>query len=77
MTEIENKAWQLINYAMSKQTARPPIKDIEGEYRCPICESTWITIDWDSGEHSKTPYCPSCGQKIDWEKVNNENTDKG
>ena len=33
---------------------------------CPVCEKsvcTWISLD----SHSKKrPYCPSCGQALDW-----------
>ena len=65
--------------ALHKQVARKPIHD-KPYYKCPVC---WLILLFDDeipriadntsvyGDLSEIDnYCPVCGQKIDWEGVN-------
>lgn len=69
-------AFSMAFSALEKQVAKKP--DIEGDgydpdgnlvydtWICPTCGVSY-EIDYD-----KYDYCPSCGQKIDWEAVEND-----
>ena len=69
-------AFNMAFSALEKQIAKKP--DIEGDgydpdgnlvydtWICPTCGVSY-EIDYD-----KYDYCPSCGQKIDWEAVEND-----
>ena len=59
-----------IKMKVKKETeGRFPNYDIYGTYhttyKCPKCECT-IHLDW----HEVKNYCPTCGQKLDWNDCN-------
>lgn len=75
-TDDDGKAFDMAIKALEKQIPKKP--DIEGDGNDPdgnLVYDTWICptcgvsyeIDYD-----KYDYCPSCGQKIDWEAVEND-----
>ena len=54
--------------AMDKAEPMKPVKEIFGNYDCPVCNA-YVEF---SGNQSyyKHEYCSSCGQAIDWEVKN-------
>ena len=54
--------------AMDKAELMKPVKEIFGNYDCPVCNA-YVEF---SGNQSyyKHEYCSSCGQAIDWEVKN-------
>ena len=75
--EIETKSWtdffsirELIDNA-KKQIPMKPLH-IHKNYYCPICkEDSWIMWD-DAVPNDMDNFCGICGQKIDWEGINND-----
>lgn len=54
--------------ALEKQIAKKPCvgNDEQGDITCPHCKGLLGIVDcWEL--HSYKKYCPTCGQKLDWE----------
>lgn len=63
---------------MSKNDAMPlirvPVPNETATRKCPSCKQTMFHHAWSMesiGILLYKPYCPSCGQKLDWEKFVN------
>ena len=77
--EAENEAIRMAIAALEKQIHKRPKFDVQKNYvqgyevedtyvHCPVCGYRFYSIV--NGEECagrKTPFCPICGQKIDWE----------
>ena len=61
------EAIRLAKEVFDKQEPIKPVKEIFGNYDCPVCNA-YVEF---SGNQSyyKHDYCPNCGQVIDWEEV--------
>ena len=64
----DDEAEKIAIEAMRKQEPMKPVKEIFGNYDCPVCNA-YVEF---SGNQSyyKHEYCSSCGQAIDWEVKN-------
>lgn len=60
------QAFKLAIEALEKQIPKKPVLENRyiGHYNCPICneDCTYDTV-------FKYPYCPFCGQAIDWSDI--------
>jgi DNA-directed RNA polymerase subunit RPC12/RpoP len=71
-TEL-SEAYTLALQALEKQVPRKPnktsykpLKNIGWEYECPTCKSAVGINNNDIDYTQEDNYCPSCGQKLDW-----------
>lgn len=66
----EAEALAIAIKAMKKQDPMKPVKEIFGNYDCPVCNA-YVEF---SGNQSyyKHGYCPNCGQAIDWNEGEEE-----
>lgn len=67
-----NMAFESIEKQIPKKIVRVKLRPTEwgSEYRCPVCESELIPIEFfnDDGTepYEKISWCSDCGQKLDW-----------
>lgn len=60
--------------AIEKQIGRKPVLDNVDTWICPICNSADVTTQDEYGEDNGfLNYCGNCGQKLDWEGLNDNN----
>ena len=64
---ILTEALELTVQALEKQVPKKPI-DAHRNYYCPTCKDTWLLWD-DAVPNESDNFCPSCGQKINWEET--------
>ncbi len=57
--------------ALAKQISQKPLH-IHRNYYCPVCkEGGWIMWD-DAIPNDMDNFCGICGQRLDWEGINND-----
>ena len=66
MTDWLGEIRKQVKRLEKKQVPMKPVKEIFGNYDCPVCNA-YVEF---SGNQSyyKHEYCSSCGQAIDWEE---------
>ena len=61
---IDNKMLWAAVWALEKQVPKRAADEHRGTV-CPACQCSLYRYDWDTVE--KDRYCPSCGQKLEWD----------
>ena len=61
------EAIRLAKEVFDKQDPIKPVKEIFGNYDCPVCNAS---VEFSGvNTYFKHGLCPSCGQAIDWEEA--------